>query len=385
VIPFNQQSPENNYSMLKIDLIAGARPNFMKIAPIAHELMHRARLGVPVQFRIIHTGQHYDRNMSDSFFEQLGIPQPDVNLGAGGGTQAEQTAAIMVGYEKLIAVEKPDLCLVVGDVNSTMACAITAQKNHVKVVHVEAGIRSGDWSMPEEINRLVTDSITNYFFTTSEYANANLRNSGVAEGRIFFVGNTMIDTLMANIDRLTPPDLWESSGLKKSGYIVMTLHRPSNVDEGQKLSALLSEIVRSSRGVPLVFPVHPRTAIALRESGITAPNLILTDPMGYLEFNYLVKNSMAVITDSGGITEETTVLGIPCMTLRDTTERPETVSIGTNELLGSNPIQILESTFDRLFAGSWKKGDIPRMWDGKASCRIVDALLHLNEFNKVTG
>ncbi len=359
-----------------VDLIAGARPNFMKIAPITHAISAAAESGADISFRLIHTGQHYDRNMSESFFEQLNIPNPNVNLGAGGGTQAEQASAIMVGYERLLLDKKPDLCLVVGDVTSTMACAIAAQKLHVKVAHVEAGIRSGDWTMPEEINRLVTDSITNYFFTTSEVANRNLRESGVADDRIFFVGNTMIDTLLTNMPRFTRPAIWDIAGLEAGSYFVMTLHRPANVDEEAKLKELLNEIVTNSNGLPLIFPVHPRTAKMLQGLGVDAPNLHFSDPMGYLEFNYLVKHAKAVITDSGGITEETTVMGVPCMTLRDNTERPETVTVGTNELIGTDP-KAIAPAMATLFAGQWKKGDVPELWDGKTAQRIVDVLIRL--------
>jgi len=356
-----------------IDIIAGARPNFMKIAPILHELKRQQSFVKNLQYRLIHTGQHYDQNMSGSFFEQLNIPQPDENLGAGGGTQAEQTAAIMVGYEKLVFREKPDLCLVVGDVTSTMACAITAQKLHIKVAHVEGGIRSGDWTMPEEINRMVTDSITNYFFTTSETANQNLRKSGVGEERIFFVGNTMIDTLLAQMKNFKQPDIWKQVGLQPQQYIVMTLHRPANVDEEHKLKDLIDAIIINSNNMPLVFPVHPRTARILENLGIAHPRLHLIEPLGYLEFNYLVQHAKAVITDSGGITEETTVMGVPCMTLRDNTERPETITIGTNELLGTNP-KAIAPAMEKLFSGAWKKGGIPEKWDGKTAQRIVEVL-----------
>ncbi|PJB13190.1 MAG: UDP-N-acetylglucosamine 2-epimerase (non-hydrolyzing) [Flavobacteriales bacterium CG_4_9_14_3_um_filter_40_17] len=356
-----------------IDIIAGARPNFMKIAPILHELKRQQSFVKNLQYRLIHTGQHYDQNMSGSFFEQLNIPQPDENLGAGGGTQAEQTAAIMVGYEKLVFREKPDLCLVVGDVTSTMACAITAQKLHIKVAHVEGGIRSGDWTMPEEINRMVTDSITNYFFTTSETANQNLRKSGVGEERIFFVGNTMIDTLLAQMKNFKQPDIWKQVGLQPQQYIVMTLHRPANVDEEHKLKDLIDAIITNSNNMPLVFPVHPRTARILENLGIAHPRLHLIEPLGYLEFNYLVQHAKAVITDSGGITEETTVMGVPCMTLRDNTERPETITIGTNELLGTNP-KAIAPAMEKLFSGAWKKGGIPEKWDGKTAQRIVEVL-----------
>jgi UDP-N-acetylglucosamine 2-epimerase (non-hydrolysing) len=314
--------------------------------------------------------------MSDSFFVQLGIPQPNVNLGAGGGTQAEQAAAIMIGYEKLLQSEKSDLCLVVGDVTSTMACAIVAQKLHIPVAHVEAGIRSGDWSMPEEINRLVTDSITNYFFTTTPEATETILKSGVSSDKVFWVGNTMIDTLLKHRANFENPEFWATLELKKGQYIVMTLHRPANVDEVDNLKKLLDEIINNSKGLPLIFPVHPRTAKILESLEIAYPQLHTIEPQGYLEFNYLVENALAVITDSGGITEETTVMGVPCMTLRDNTERPETVNVGTNELLGTNP-NAIKPALEKLFAGDWKKGSIPELWDGITAKRIVSILKNL--------
>lgn len=359
-----------------IDLIAGARPNFMKIAPITHAIKKAQKTGNDIQFRLIHTGQHYDKNMSDTFFDELNIPHPDFNLGAGGGTQAEQTAAIMIGYERLLTDHgKPDYCLVVGDVTSTMACSITAQKLHVKVIHVEGGIRSGDWSMPEEINRLVTDAITNIFFTTSDVANDNLRKSGVTDDRIKFVGNTMIDTLLVNQDRLNPPEIWHSEGLQPKEYFVITLHRPANVDTVEQLKSLLEEIIHNSRDTKIVFPVHPRTRKKLDEIGFHHDRVIMVGPLGYLQFNYLVRHAKGVITDSGGITEETTVMGVPCITLRDSTERPETVTVGTNELIGTDPSAI-KPALDTLFDGNWKKGGIPELWDGKTAERIVEILLN---------
>jgi UDP-N-acetylglucosamine 2-epimerase (non-hydrolysing) len=361
---------------MKIDLIAGARPNFMKIAPIIDAIKKAKEEGKNISFRLVHTGQHYDKNMSDSFFEQLGIPHPDVNFNAGGGTQAEQTSAIMTAYEKLLMQERSDLCLVVGDVTSTMACAISARKMLVPVAHVEAGIRSGDWSMPEEINRIVTDSITNYYFTTSEIANENLRKAGVSERQIMFVGNTMIDTLLKHRNRFIKPVIWDKAGLEKCNYIVITLHRPANVDEEGNLKNLIDEIILHSHDIPLIFPVHPRTAKGLSNIGIYHPSLFMIEPLGYLEFNYLVERSKAVITDSGGITEETTVMGIPCMTLRNNTERPETISIGTNELLGTDP-KAIKPALEKLFSGNWKKGSIPELWDGKAAERIVDHILNI--------
>ncbi len=356
-----------------IDIIAGARPNFMKIAPIIHALQKSRARGGRLHYRLVHTGQHYDARMSGDFFTQLGIPEPDINLETGSGSQAEQTAAIMQRYEKLIAEHPSALCLVVGDVTSTMACAITAQKLNIPVAHVEAGIRSGDWTMPEEINRMVTDAITNWFFTTSKNANGNLRRAGIPDERIFFVGNTMIDTLLANMDRLERPAFWQLLALQPGGYFVVTLHRPANVDEGGSFDRMLTAIGDATRGMPVVMPVHPRTAKTLQEINQVPENINLVDPQPYLEFNYLVKNAKAVITDSGGITEETTVMGIPCLTLRDSTERPETVDEGTNELIGTDP-NALAPALDRLFDGKWKNGKIPEMWDGNTGMRIVTVL-----------
>lgn len=360
--------------MMKITLIAGARPNFMKIAPIIEAInTHNAANGKTIQFRLVHTGQHYDKNMSDSFFEQLGIPHPDANLESGGGSQAEQTANIMVRFEKELLENPVDAVLVVGDVTSTLACSVVAKKMNIDVIHVEAGIRSYDLSMPEEINRMVTDAITDHFFTTSDVANQNLRKSGIAEDRIHFVGNTMIDTLLKQEKNFQQPSIWKDAGLQTREYFVLTLHRPANVDAEQKLKELLDTIIEGSKGFPIIFPVHPRTAKNLQVLGIQTDHLFMTDPMSYLEFNYLVKHAKAVITDSGGITEETTVMRVPCMTLRNNTERPETVTVGTNELIGTDP-KNLPPAFDRLFNGEWKKGAIPELWDGKTGERIITIL-----------
>ncbi len=364
-----------------IDIIAGARPNFIKIAPIIEAIEVQRNSGVNIDYRLVHTGQHYDRKMSGDFFEQLNIPAPHHNLEVGSGTQAEQAGKIMIGYERLLIEKTCDLCIVVGDVTSTMACSIAAKKvNNIKVAHVEGGIRSGDMTMPEEINRMVTDSITDYFFTTSDVANKNLRNSGISEDRIFFVGNTMIDTLYKQMPRFLKPGVWDACNLKEREYIIMTLHRPNNVDRKEKLQELITEIVNASAGVSLIFPVHPRTAKMLETIGFKADNLHLVEPLGYLEFNYLVKNAKAVITDSGGITEEATVMGIPCMTIRDSTERPETCTVGTNELLGTDPANIAPA-FRKLFSGQWKKGSIPELWDGKTAVRIIQHILTIFSFN----
>jgi UDP-N-acetylglucosamine 2-epimerase (non-hydrolysing) len=359
-----------------IDLIAGARPNFMKVSPIIDALEAARARGSSIEYRLIHTGQHYDRAMSNSFFEQLGIPEPHVNLEVGSGTQAEQAAGIMVGYERVLVSRRANLCMVVGDVTSTMACAITARKVGVPVAHVEGGLRSGDWTMPEEINRVITDSITNWFFTTSLSAGENLKRVGVAAESIFFVGNTMIDTLLKHMPRLRPPSFWDTLGLQSRSYCVVTLHRPNNVDGEQHLLRLLHSIAEHTHGIPVVFPVHPRTAKSLRELDGRPASIHYVDPQGYLEFNYLVKHAKAVITDSGGVTEETTVMGVPCLTLRDQTERPETVTVGTNELIGTNTSN-LPPALNRLMAGSWKRGRVPERWDGRAAERIVVELERL--------
>src|SRR5690554_3141154 len=361
---------------MKVTIVAGARPNFMKIAPIIHAIQKAQGEGKDIDYRLVHTGQHYDKKMSGDFFDELNIPEPHANLESGSGSQAEQTAAIMIRFEKELIENPTDLVLVVGDVTSTMACAITAQKQHVKVAHVEAGIRSGDWTMPEEINRLVTDSITNYFFTTSERANKNLRNTGVEEERIFFVGNTMIDTLLKQRPNFKEPVVWEELNLKEKEYIVMTLHRPANVDEESKLKELMDEIVNHTRDVPLIFPVHPRTAKILEGLGVSHARLHMVEPLSYLEFNYLVEKAKAVITDSGGITEEASIMDVPCLTLRDNTERPETIELGTNELVGTNPENI-KPYLQKLFAGNWKKTQPIPMWDGQTATRIVEVLRNL--------
>jgi len=359
----------------KITIIAGARPNFMKIAPIIHAIKAIGDVS-KIGYRLVHTGQHFDEKMSHTFFKQLNIPEPDINLNCGGGTQAEQTASIMVAFEKELLQNPADLVLVVGDVTSTMACSIVAKKLNIKVAHVEAGIRSFDLTMPEEINRIVTDALADYFFTTTVWAGENLKKSGIESDRIFFVGNVMIDTLNSNRNQFRAPEFWDTLALEAKKYFVLTLHRPANVDQEKDLKLLIDEIINNVNGLPILFPIHPRTAKVLQESGIQAPNLHIVDPLGYLEFNYLVENAFGVITDSGGITEETTVMGIPCMTLRNNTERPETITLGTNELLGTDP-KAIRPALEKLFSGKWKKGSIPEKWDGKAAQRIVKHLLEL--------
>ena len=404
----------------------------MKIAPIIKAIKAFNELkseGVNelknevISYRLVHTGQHYDKNMSDTFFEELGIPAPDVNLGCGGGTQAEQTAHIMVAFEKELMAHPADIVMVVGDVTSTMACSIVAKKLNTKVCHVEAGIRSWDLTMPEEINRMVTDSLADYMFTTSEVANRNLvrqgaslMNDGMSEAKplndangvlpedkyayervpqkVWHVGNVMIDTLLANRARFRKPEVWDELKLQEKQFVVMTMHRPANVDEENHLRAMMEQIIDNVHGLPVIFPIHPRTAKLFyglwkptpnpslkggeQENDSTIlqerfPNLHIVEPMGYLEFNYLVERAKAVVTDSGGITEETTVMGVPCITLRDNTERPETCTVGTNELIGTNPAAI-KPALDKLFAGEWKKGAIPELWDGKTAERIIGIL-----------
>ena len=365
---------------MRLTIIAGARPNFMKIAPLIHEIKRvqqkRNKEGSSLTYKLVHTGQHYDPKLSATFFNELNIPKPDVNLEVGSGTQAEQTGNIMIRFEKYLIENPSDLLIVVGDVTSTMACSIVAKKLNTKVAHIEAGIRSFDLEMPEEINRMVTDAITDYFFTTSEVANQNLRNAGVPEDQIYFVGNIMIDTLLMNLEKFKKPDIFEEQKLSEGNYLVMTLHRPSNVDNPEKLKALLNEIVSNSNRLPLIFPVHPRTKNTLEQIKFSHPQIILTHPLSYLEFNYLVKNAKAVVTDSGGIQEETTVMGIPCITMRNNTERPETVTVGSNVMVGDN-MDLLKKELKNLFLGKWKKSAIPELWDGKTAGRIVKILSDL--------
>jgi UDP-N-acetylglucosamine 2-epimerase (non-hydrolysing) len=361
---------------MNITIVAGARPNFMKIAPIIEAIKQKTAEGFQISFRLVHTGQHYDKNLSDTFFEELNIPFPDSNLNVKSGSQAEQTASIMIGFEKELIQNPSDLVLVVGDVTSTMACTIVAKKAGVNVAHVEAGIRSGDMNMPEEINRIVTDSLTNYFFTTSTYANTNLEKLGVSKNNIFFVGNVMIDTLRKNENRFKKPSIWQKLDLKERAYFVLTLHRPSNVDEELQLKKLLTQITELGKDYPIIFPVHPRTKKLLDGLKLHFDNLHYVDPLGYLEFNYLVKHAKAVLTDSGGITEETTVMNVPCMTLRNSTERPETCDIGTNILVGNDSKKIA-NTFKILYSGNWKQGQVPKLWDGKTASRIVNHLIEI--------
>jgi UDP-N-acetylglucosamine 2-epimerase (non-hydrolysing) len=363
---------------MKIFLIAGARPNFMKIAPIARAFDNHADL----DYKIVHTGQHYDRNMSDIFFEELGIRKPDYHLGAGGGSHAQQTARIMTGFEETCLADRPDLVMVVGDVNSTLACSIVAKKMNIQVAHVEAGLRSFDLQMPEEINRMVTDSISDLFFVTEEQGLENLLNEGKKNNAIHFVGHVMIDNLFFQLSKLESMDLtFPSSRFKQEhpAYGVVTLHRPSNVDNKESLESILTTLSTVSDTLPLIFPIHPRTRKNMERFGIKpSDNIKLIDPLSYMEFLNLWKDAKLALTDSGGLQEETTALGIPCLTIRENTERPITVTKGTNELMGTSREKILDS-FDRIMDNNWKIGQRPKFWDGKASDRIADIIRNHND------
>jgi UDP-N-acetylglucosamine 2-epimerase (non-hydrolysing) len=368
---------------MKIVSVVGARPNFMKIAPVSEEL--RAN---NISHVLIHTGQHYDYTMSKLFFEDLALPKPDIDLGIGSGTHAKQTGDIMMGLEPVLRRENPSLVLVVGDVNSTMAAAITAAKLGIPVAHVEAGLRSFDRTMPEEINRIVTDSIANYHFTTEESANENLRREGFSES-IFFVGNTMIDTLLKHVDRAEQSTILQRFGMNGNEYGVVTVHRPSNVDRKENIQTILDALNVIARDLPLIFPMHPRTRERIRDfslnhlvndlpfrkegKGGVEKGVFVIEPLGYLDFLKLMKDAKIVFTDSGGIQEETTVLGIPCITLRENTERPVTVTTGTNVIVGANKEKIVGEARKRLNSHS-ASFSIPPLWDGQAAMRIVEII-----------
>lgn len=357
---------------MKVVLVAGARPNFMKIAPIIKAIKKAELEGEDISYELVHTGQHYDKKLSQQFFDELSIPEPDVNLSVGSGSHASQTAAIMVAFEEYLLNNPCDLVLVVGDVNSTLAAVLVAKKLQIKAGHVEAGIRSFDMRMPEEINRLATDSICDYFYTTTEWAGDNLKEAGAKEEQIFFVGNTMIDTLLSNKERFKKPSCLTDLGINSGAYLLSTLHRPSNVDDANNLATIIEEL--SKPGLPVVLPCHPRTKPKIESIQDLPPNIHLVDPLGYLEFMYLVENSFAVVTDSGGIQEETTVLGVPCFTLRENTERPETIDVGTNVLLGVE-YSLISKSIASLQSGTVKEGGIPDKWDGKTAERIVEAII----------
>ncbi len=366
-------------SKLKVLLIAGARPNFMKVAPIYAEMGRR-----PEEFfaLIVHTGQHYDAAMSDAFFDDLGMPTPDIHLGVGSGSHAVQTAKIMTEFEPVVLQERPDWVVVVGDVNSTIACALVCAKLGVKVAHVEAGLRSGDRAMPEEINRILTDSISDLLFTTSQDADENLKQAGVADEQIRFVGNVMIDSLLDHIKLAQRSTVKTDLGLDTAEYAVVTLHRPSNVDDEATLSGILDALTAIGERLPIIFPVHPRTRAKIEEFGfderIANSGIRLIEPLGYLDFMSLYSGARIVLTDSGGLQEETTVLGITCLTLRQNTERPITIEMGTNVLVGTDPEAIKKAAFEALARGTTTDIKIPPLWDGKAAGRICDELLSFN-------
>ncbi|HEY0376561.1 MAG TPA: UDP-N-acetylglucosamine 2-epimerase (non-hydrolyzing) [Pyrinomonadaceae bacterium] len=364
--------------MLKVLNVVGARPNFMKVAPIVEAMKRRAGEFAPL---VVHTGQHYDAQMSDAFFRDLGLPEPDVHLGVGSGSHAAQTAAVMQSFEPVVVREKPDWVLVVGDVNSTLACALVCAKLLVKVAHVEAGLRSRDRTMPEEVNRLLTDQISDLLLTPSRDADENLKAEGIPDARIRFVGNVMIDSLLAQLRRAEQSTVRADLGIAGEDYAALTLHRPSNVDDPATFGRILDALDEISRRLPVIFPVHPRTRKALAESGLAgrverAPNLRLIEPLGYLDFLRLYSGARLVLTDSGGIQEETTALGIPCLTLRENTERPVTVELGTNAVVGTDAERIVRAAWAALDATrDGRPPRVPPLWDGRTADRILDALL----------
>lgn len=360
---------------MRIVNVVGARPNFMKIAPLLDEMRRRPGL----EPLLVHTGQHYDARMSDRFLEQLGIPEPDLHLGVGSGSHAVQTAQVMTAFESAVAELEPDLVLVVGDVNSTLAASLVAAKAGIPLAHVEAGLRSFDRSMPEEINRLVTDVLADHLFVTERSGVENLRREGIPEDRIHFVGNVMIDTLLRNRTRADALDMPGRVGVRAGEYALVTLHRPSNVDDPALLEGYVEVFEEVCRTLPVVFPVHPRTAGSLERFGLLdrlrrIEGLRLLEPQGYLEFLGLTSRARMVLTDSGGIQEETTALGVPCLTLRENTERPITVTEGTNRLVGTRPTAILAAVGEVLADGGGEARR-PEYWDGRASERIVNILL----------
>ena len=359
---------------LKIVSVVGARPNFMKVAPL-HKVFSRMDT---VQHLIVHTGQHYDNNMSRIFFDDLEIPEPDKYLGVGSGTHAEQTARIMIEFERVLAEEKPDLVIVVGDVNSTVAGSLTASKLSIPVAHVEAGLRSFDRTMPEEINRIVTDALSDYLFVTEEAGVTNLRNEGASERKIFLVGDVMIDLLILNREKAMESKIKDKVGVSRGNYILVTLHRPANVDSRSNIETILKILQGIEHRGKIIFPVHPRTRKRIEEFGLSShiemvKNVALIDPLGYLDFFNLMMDAKIVLTDSGGIQEETTFLNVPCVTLRETTERPATVEIGTNMLAGLS-VEKVVSLVDECYSGKWKCSRLTGLWDGKAAERIGEIL-----------
>jgi UDP-N-acetylglucosamine 2-epimerase (non-hydrolysing) len=354
---------------MKILAVVGARPNFIKIAPLAWEVDRRRDM----ELFLVHTGQHYDKQLSDVFFKDLQIPHPNVNLGVGSGSHAVQTAEVMKGLEPVLLKEKPDVVLVPGDVNSTIASALTAVKLGIPVAHVESGLRSFDFTMPEEINRRLTDQISRWLFVTEESGVDNLLREGIPQDRVHLVGNVMIDTLFRCRDRIDASPILEQLELKRGGYALLTLHRPSNVDDAQMLSGLIDAISTIGQTIPVIFPVHPRTRNVLNGAGAEGAGIRFIEPLGYLDFLKLQANAGLVLTDSGGVQEETTALGVPCLTLRDNTERPTTVEEGTNTLVGRDPGRIIAAARE-ILGGGGKPLRKPELWDGHAAERIMDVL-----------
>ena len=363
---------------MKIISVVGARPNFMKVAPLHRAFKNISNLDTNISHLICHTGQHYDEKMSKVFFEDLELPEPDFYLGVGSGSHAEQTGKVMIEFEKILLNEKPDLVIVVGDVNSTIACSLTAAKLHIKVAHVEAGLRSFDRKMPEEINRLLTDSIADYLFVTEKSGIENLKNEGVDDSKVFFVGNVMIDSLAYYLEKSNGSGVMDEYRLEKKNFVLFTLHRPSNVDTEEQLNKLINSLNRIGKKRKAIFPMHPRTRNNLDKFGLEEKihsNITITDPIGYIDFISLIKNAELIVTDSGGIQEESTYLGVQCITLRDSTERPITVEVGTNQLLGTDLEKAVEAALNVL-DGNKKQGSVPELWDGCAAERIVEILIN---------
>lgn len=369
------RSPESIPAMLRVLSVVGARPNFVKVGAL-HAALERHP---EVESRILHTGQHYDSKMSDVFFTQLGLPRPDVHLCVGSGSHAEQTANIMIAFEREVLRELPDVVVVVGDVNSTIACALVCAKLHIPIAHVESGLRSGDRSMPEEVNRVLTDAIADYLFATEESALANLRREGVPDGKVFFTGNVMIDCIVRFQEEARQSGSLERLGLRTGAYVLVTMHRPATVDVPERLSVLVDLLKKLTSVTTVVAPLHPRTRGNLEREGLWSSlegidGLLLEEPFGYLEFLDLMSNAGAVVTDSGGVQEETTFLQVPCLTLRDSTERPITIEVGTNVLLPLE-VDVVVNQVQKAIRREWKSGSIPPLWDGRAAERITEVLV----------